>query len=189
MAGQNQNGNLRFNGFLIIVISLIPASDAQCSPTTSGTKRFGTGCKYACHCNNNEQCDYTTGECGSGCDFEWVGPSCQYKNIALGQISRHIDNIVSAQWSSNANDQDLSTCSYTDSANPLERQTTSLRSAAPWWSLWLPNHARFRELLFVTRHDSLCKTCTVIFRGVASFRWFIREHYQISVLHLIIWFN
>ncbi|XP_053373926.1 uncharacterized protein LOC128546696 [Mercenaria mercenaria] len=143
-------------GKLKCVTSDSNTTGAQCSPTTDGTKRFGTGCKYACHCINNEQFNYTTGECGSGCDFEWVGPSCQYKNIAHAELSRQIDNIYPAEYSYLANDNNSSTCSFTDSAVPEERLAT--RTVAPWWSLWLPYDATFRKLLFVTRRNYSCKT-------------------------------
>ncbi|XP_053400767.1 cell death abnormality protein 1-like [Mercenaria mercenaria] len=150
MAGQNQNGNLRFNGFLIIVISLIPASDAQCSPTSTGIKRYGTDCKYICHCINNEQCHAVTGYCESGCDFKLVGPGCQFKNIAFDEASRHIDNIGPPMYSHLANDDAVSTCSFTNTTAAGTRRTV-----APWWTLWLPYAATFRKLVFVTRENYL----------------------------------
>ncbi|XP_045180039.2 cell death abnormality protein 1-like isoform X2 [Mercenaria mercenaria] len=123
-------------------------SDAQCSGTSSGIKRFGPDCRHACHCMSKEQCDSSTGDCTSGCDFEWAGPGCQYKNIALNELARHIDNINPPEHSVNANDRNLSTCSFTDTAE-------APRAVAPWWTLWLPYYVRFKNLVIVTKKEHL----------------------------------
>ncbi|XP_053400711.1 platelet endothelial aggregation receptor 1-like [Mercenaria mercenaria] len=137
-------------GFIIClnICSFIFKSNALCSTTSNGTKRYGTDCKYNCHCINNEQCDAVTGDCSSGCDFEWVGPGCQFKNIAFKEDSRHTDNIHPPMYSDLANDNHTSTCSFTGTAG-------TTRTVAPWWTLWLPYSATFRKLVFVTKEKYL----------------------------------
>ncbi|KAL3878261.1 hypothetical protein ACJMK2_030626, partial [Sinanodonta woodiana] len=44
--------------------------------------QFGPGCRYMCHCVGDGQCDNVTGVCPGGCDAGWMGPGCQYGDIA-----------------------------------------------------------------------------------------------------------
>ncbi|KAL3878253.1 hypothetical protein ACJMK2_030618, partial [Sinanodonta woodiana] len=44
--------------------------------------QFGPGCMYRCHCVGDIQCDYITGNCSKGCAAGWMGPGCQYGDIA-----------------------------------------------------------------------------------------------------------
>ncbi|RUS75220.1 hypothetical protein EGW08_017010 [Elysia chlorotica] len=63
--------------FLAVVFTTLVSwhvSSAQCQ--RAGW--FGTGCRYQCHCADDNQCDGTTGACPAGCDPEWFGPACQY---------------------------------------------------------------------------------------------------------------
>ncbi|XP_053400147.1 multiple epidermal growth factor-like domains protein 10 isoform X2 [Mercenaria mercenaria] len=141
---------IRIYGFLLALACCSSGLDALCSPTFAGIKRFGTDCRYACHCMNNEQCDKNTGNCDSGCDFEWVGPGCQYKNIAFVQTSRHMDNKQPPAFADGANDHNLSTCSFTDTPDSAQRRTV-----APWWTVWLPFYAPVRQLTFTTKVEYL----------------------------------
>lgn len=54
---------------------LLSITEAQCNET--GEPTFGQNCSFFCHCMDKELCDFTTGNCSKGCDFEWVGPACQ----------------------------------------------------------------------------------------------------------------
>ena len=39
--------------------------------------KFGENCAKRCHCQSDEPCDVTTGECTSGCASGWHGSDCQ----------------------------------------------------------------------------------------------------------------
>ncbi|XP_048255982.1 uncharacterized protein LOC124153060 isoform X4 [Haliotis rufescens] len=71
---------------------------------------FGTSQNYACHCKNNNECNRDTGDCGrSSCEHGWMGPSCQYVNLAAG-------GTVTVRYSAKTllNDGRDNTCSQTD---------------------------------------------------------------------------
>ncbi|XP_053400706.1 uncharacterized protein LOC123557802 [Mercenaria mercenaria] len=148
MTGNYANWKFRIVWTFFTTVCCTSMSDAQCSETSAGIKRFGPDCRHACHCMSKKQCDSSTGDCTSGCDFEWAGPGCQYNNIALNEVVRHSDNINPPKYSDNANDRDLSTCSFTDTAE-------ASRTVAPWWTLWLPYYVRFRNLVIVTKMKHL----------------------------------
>ncbi|XP_060551557.1 multiple epidermal growth factor-like domains protein 10 isoform X2 [Ruditapes philippinarum] len=113
----------------------------KCPTSGSGRLRYGDKCQYECHCvNQSEQCDVLTGACSSGCDFNWVGPGCQFKNIAFRQDSRHVSNIYPPLYSDLANDDSLTTCSRTSDKN----------SVAPWWNIWIPEYATVRKIELLT---------------------------------------
>ncbi|KAL3878243.1 hypothetical protein ACJMK2_030608 [Sinanodonta woodiana] len=46
--------------------------------------QFGPGCIYRCHCVDDVQCDYN-GNCAKGCAAGWMGPGCQYGDIAFSK--------------------------------------------------------------------------------------------------------
>ncbi|KAK3597482.1 hypothetical protein CHS0354_041903 [Potamilus streckersoni] len=71
--------------FLIFFDALLwDLTEAVCDPNSNGYKLFGPECEYLCHCINNSQCDDSTGECIMGCNPGWIGPGCQYVDIAYG---------------------------------------------------------------------------------------------------------
>ncbi|XP_060600045.1 uncharacterized protein LOC132753574, partial [Ruditapes philippinarum] len=80
------------------------------------------------------------GRCDTTCEVDRVGPNCQFKNIAYKKPSRHDSNIDRPLYSENANDDSLTTCSY----------TSDKKKAAPWWNLWLSEITTFKKLEFVT---------------------------------------
>ncbi|KAK3594655.1 hypothetical protein CHS0354_003578 [Potamilus streckersoni] len=48
--------------------------------------QFGPGCMYKCNCKNmSEQCDNVSGKCTSGCADSWMGPGCQYGDVAFNK--------------------------------------------------------------------------------------------------------
>ncbi|XP_053400249.1 uncharacterized protein LOC123559224 isoform X2 [Mercenaria mercenaria] len=122
------------NILLILIFCIVYHTDAQCAPTL-----FGVGCRFECHCKNNESCDDFNGKCPSGCDKYWAGPSCQYRNIAVDAFIRHLDEISN---SSLAVDGDISTCAVPKNDNT--------RSTKPFWRIWLTNNHTITELEFVT---------------------------------------
>ena len=50
-----------------------------------------SGCRYTCQCQNDVQCNVTTGKCPVGCAIEsgflWRGLACQSGNVALRKIA------------------------------------------------------------------------------------------------------
>ncbi|XP_053390094.1 scavenger receptor class F member 2-like, partial [Mercenaria mercenaria] len=120
----------------------------------SSRNHFGSNCDFECHCLNGEQCNSSTGNCPSGCEFDWVGPGCQRSNIVpAGQtnereiVTRHQSNIPQRRIASLAVDRDLSTCSQTNYAN--------MSKDIPWWRLWLKDKYKIRNISIVTTKVSL----------------------------------
>ncbi|XP_053400150.1 uncharacterized protein LOC128557190 [Mercenaria mercenaria] len=139
------------NGFIFALLCFcFKGSDTQCS---SGN-HFGLNCDFECHCMNKEQCNSSTGNCPSGCDFDWVGPGCQRNNIVPAglengktMVTRHQSNIPQIRFALLAVDRDLSTCSHTKYAN--------MSKNIPWWRLWLKDKYEIRNISIVTIKESL----------------------------------
>ncbi|XP_053398634.1 uncharacterized protein LOC123556442 isoform X2 [Mercenaria mercenaria] len=94
-------------------------------------KGFGPDCRYRCYCKDNVQCD-VTGECPDGCLFGWMGPGCQYRNVAstFTNARQHYSANDPAKWAKQAVDGDVSTCSKTG-------PNGSGGSTQQWWELEL----------------------------------------------------
>ncbi|XP_053400129.1 uncharacterized protein LOC128557186 [Mercenaria mercenaria] len=136
--------------FFALLCFYFKGSDTKCS----SRNHFGPNCYFECHCMNNEQCNSSTGNCPSGCDFAWVGPGCQRENIVpVGHsdeqlmLARHQSNIETKQFAIMAVDKSLSTCSYTIYANQSR--------VTPWWRLWLKEKYKIRNVSIVTRREYL----------------------------------
>ncbi|CAL1546983.1 unnamed protein product, partial [Lymnaea stagnalis] len=56
---------------------------AKCQTHCSEWGWFGQGCKYRCHCENNN-CNDTSGQClnNAKCARGWFGLTCQYQDLA-----------------------------------------------------------------------------------------------------------
>ncbi|XP_060578346.1 uncharacterized protein LOC132735420 isoform X2 [Ruditapes philippinarum] len=96
--------------FLILFYCLYVHSEAaDCNTVHPGSPTF-MNCQYRCHCVNDDQCSEQTGYCSNGCAPGWMGPGCQYRNIAI-----YKSNIQSVDGSnvSAAFDGNNQTCSYT----------------------------------------------------------------------------
>ncbi|XP_060551560.1 multiple epidermal growth factor-like domains protein 10 [Ruditapes philippinarum] len=139
-------------GFFITILSIIlifgsagSLAAGVCPKSRTGRLRYGNYCRYECHCVNKlEQCDFLTGDCSSGCDFQWVGPGCQFWNIAYRRKVRQ--NVNNPPFNSKlANDNNLTTCSSTFFKN----------SMLPWWNLWIPEYTTLRKLEFLTTKSHL----------------------------------
>ncbi|ESO87503.1 hypothetical protein LOTGIDRAFT_166380 [Lottia gigantea] len=44
--------------------------------------RFGSECKFRCHCKDQASCNVKDGGCPAGCDAGWSGTACQRQNLA-----------------------------------------------------------------------------------------------------------
>ncbi|XP_060582406.1 uncharacterized protein LOC132738816 [Ruditapes philippinarum] len=86
-----------------------------------------------CHCENNEQCDNTSGECSSGCAKGWFGPGCQYRDIA----------VEGASDSYSATDGDPTTCYETQAMDK------------PVWKIKLNAIETITEIYIITKADKL----------------------------------
>ncbi|KAL3878230.1 hypothetical protein ACJMK2_030595 [Sinanodonta woodiana] len=69
---------------IFVMFSFMDSADSSCPSGgyNNSQPQFGPGCMYRCHCVDDEQCDYVTGICPKGCAGGWMGPGCQYGDIA-----------------------------------------------------------------------------------------------------------
>ncbi|KAL3878239.1 hypothetical protein ACJMK2_030604 [Sinanodonta woodiana] len=66
---------------------------------------------YRCHCVEDVQCDYITGNCPKGCAAGWIGPGCQYGDIAYNkQVQQFLYSINLLMDGNNATDGLPTTC-------------------------------------------------------------------------------
>ncbi|XP_060578565.1 uncharacterized protein LOC132735607 [Ruditapes philippinarum] len=123
---------------VFIIFTIFYNADAEC-----GKKLFGVGCRFRCHCKNDIQCDEVTGQCSSGCDHNWAGPGCQYRNIAVDYVfTEHSDEKKTS--SRLAIDGDVSTCTDVD-----------IGRTKPWWRIWLSNNYTITELEIVINSSQM----------------------------------
>ncbi|XP_053398608.1 uncharacterized protein LOC128556854 [Mercenaria mercenaria] len=118
---------VKFLIFISICGIYLKRATADCNNVYPGTPTFMDN-RYRCHCKNDAQCDQQTGSCSRGCDFGWMGPGCQYRNIAkYMKTVRAIGNTnVSAESATKAVDGDIQTCCK---SNP--NRTAGLQ----WWRI------------------------------------------------------
>ncbi|KAL3878257.1 hypothetical protein ACJMK2_030622 [Sinanodonta woodiana] len=114
--------------------------------------QFGPGCNYRCHCVADAQCDNDTGICQGGCGAGWMGPGCQYGDIAFKKR---------AWMSSNTGpdkvvDGDPSTCSQTD------------QIGEKWWRVDLNGLYRITGLIIFSDNPDALKGFKVRVGNVSS---------------------
>ncbi|KAL3878240.1 hypothetical protein ACJMK2_030605 [Sinanodonta woodiana] len=72
---------------ILLMFSFLDLADSSCplGGYIKSQPQFGPGCMYRCHCVDDDQCDYITGNCPKGCAGGWMGPGCQYGDIAYSK--------------------------------------------------------------------------------------------------------
>lgn len=94
-----------------------------CANVFPDTPTFGNGCKYRCHCANDDKCSSTGGCVNGRCAKGWMGPLCQYRNVMTNyvKVSQEGENIHHGPEF--AIDGDVVTCSETNIGSYFGRQS------------------------------------------------------------------
>ncbi|KAL3878265.1 hypothetical protein ACJMK2_030630 [Sinanodonta woodiana] len=114
--------------------------------------QFGPGCIYRCHCVADAQCDNDTGTCPGGCAEGWMGPGCQYGDIALRKATWQSSNTGSDK----AVDGNPSTCSETN------------QMGEKWWMVDLNGLYRITGLAIFSNSPDTLKGFEVRVGNVSS---------------------
>ncbi|KAL3878263.1 hypothetical protein ACJMK2_030628 [Sinanodonta woodiana] len=134
-----QSGNVGSSGTGSGILS---AQGVQCprGGYSNNQPQFGPGCSYRCHCIADAQCDNDTGTCPGGCAEAWMGPGCQYGDIAFKKPAWQSSNTGSNQ----VVDGNPTTCSETD------------QTGEKWWIVDLKGLYRITGLvIFSNSPDGL----------------------------------
>ncbi|XP_053398611.1 uncharacterized protein LOC123556423 isoform X2 [Mercenaria mercenaria] len=142
---------MEMNIHLFILVALsdicLKCAEADCNNVFPVTPTF-MDCRYRCHCKNDEQCDQQTGSCSSGCEFGWMGPGCQYRNVAKHQKTvKVIGNAgIQAEYAVSAVDGDIQTCCKSEPSHTAGLQ---------WWRIEWDREFLVKGLVLKLPSDNL----------------------------------
>ncbi|XP_048256010.1 receptor-type tyrosine-protein phosphatase T-like [Haliotis rufescens] len=115
----------------VTLLAVLQVSASRCRPPF-----FGDKCQYQCHCALEAPCDAVTGSCnGSGCALGWMGPLCQYLNLAYDLPASASPVLNSPQL---AVDGDINTCFETLATSGSPSWQVNLETNQ--WITWIRIH-------------------------------------------------
>ncbi|XP_053394389.1 uncharacterized protein LOC123524797 isoform X1 [Mercenaria mercenaria] len=131
---------------LALVSNLLSVQSNDCDNVFPGVPTFGLNCQHRCHCYNDDKCSESRGCTNGRCNLGWMGPLCQYRNIAkeFKETAQEGENFI--QHSDLAVDGNLQTCSETNLAQSDGQQAWRVQLNRPYRVVGVKIHILINDL-------------------------------------------